>query len=179
MKKFLVSICALFSVSTFAQDLPKNEVKLNILNAIAITSVELGYERFIDANQSIDAELFLNDRFSYFPQNKNKDFNATSIKVGYNYYFDLDGLTGPYVNPFIKQRFGNYKETTTTNGKEITEPYNLDSFILGIGFGYIWNYNDTFIIAPYANIGRNFSTRVNDKFWGVEPNAGVRIGYRF
>ncbi len=170
IKKFLFGAMALLSMGAYSQ---KNEVKLNILNTIAIASVEVGYERFVADNQSLDVELFFNDRFSYFPARDNKKFNATSIKVGYNYYFDLDGLTGPYVSPFIKQRFGNYTE----NGQKIS----LNSFIIGIGFGYIWNYNDTFTLSPYANIGRNFGKEVNDskKFWAVEPNAGIRIGYRF
>ena len=173
MKKMMVALFALLSVSSFAQksfDYPKNEVKINILNAIAIASIEVGYERFVGVNQSVEAELFFNDRFSYF--GKGKDYKCTSIKVGYNYYFDLEGLSGPFVNPFVKQRFGTYQKDENTS-------INMDSFILGIGVGYIWNYNDTFVVAPFANIGRNFSKAVNDEFWAIEPNAGVRIGYRF
>lgn len=172
MRTFLFTLLTLISVNAFAQDYPKNEVKLNILNTIAIASVELGYERFVDANQSIDAELFINDKFSYFP--RSGKYNATSIKIGYNYYFDLEGLTGPFISPFMKQRFGSYKEEGETST-------SLNSFILGLGFGYMWNYNDTFIIAPYANISRNFGKEVNEsnKFWPVEPNAGIRIGFRF
>ena len=154
------------------QDYPKNEIKLNILNAIAIASVEIGYEYFVDFNQSIEGEMFFNDRFSYFPKDGGK-FSATSFKLGYNYYFDLDNLSGPYINPFIKTRFGEYKKDN--------EIKNLDSFILGIGVGYLWNYNDTFVVAPYVNIARNFGKGVaNDSyFWVVEPNAGLKIGYRF
>lgn len=170
IRNFLLGAMALFSMGAYAQ---KNEIKLNILNTIAIASVEVGYERFLADNQSVDFEVFFNDRFSYFPEKGNKDFKATSIKLGYNYYFDLDGLTGPYISPFIKQRFGKYIE----DGKETS----LNSFIIGLGFGYIWNYNDTFTISPYVNIGRNFGKEINEsgKFWAVEPNAGFRIGYRF
>ncbi|MDO5608191.1 MAG: DUF3575 domain-containing protein [Capnocytophaga sp.] len=176
MKKLLFVCIALVSVKSFAQDHPKNQVNLNILNTIAIASIEVGYERFVDFNQSVEVEMFFNDRFSYFPKNDNKKFSATSIKIGYNYYFDLDNLSGPYINPFIKQRFGNYKETKENNTVEETD---LNSFMLGIGVGYIWNYNDTFIVAPYVNIARNFKNEVNDKFWAIEPNAGIKIGYRF
>lgn len=175
MKKIVLIGLVLLSVKAFSQNYPKNEVKLNILNAIAIASVEVGYERFVDFNQSVEMELFLNDRFSYFPKSNSKKFNATSIKLGYNYYFDLDNLSGPYINPFIKQRFGSYKETNN----DVVEQTNLNSFMLGIGLGYLWNYNDTFVVAPYVNIARNFQKEVNDKFWAVEPNAGVKIGYRF
>lgn len=168
IRKILFGLALLFVGKSYSQ---QNEVKLNILNTIVIASVELGYERFIADNQSLDAELFFNDRFSYFPEKGNKDFKATSIKIGYNYYFDDGGVEGVYVSPFLKQRFGSYTE----NDKK----YSLNSFIIGIGVGYLWNYNDTFIISPYVNIGRNFGKEVNEKFWAIEPNAGVRIGYRF
>ena len=171
----LAAVLLFFAGKTFAQDdFPKHEVNLNILNVIWLSSVELGYEHYIAFNQSIEGEIFINDRFSFFPRKDGEKYNATSIKVGYNYYFDLDGNSGPYVNPFIKQRFGHFKYE---NGKSTS----LNSFILGIGAGYQWNYNDTFIIAPYANIARNFGKEVNNdsKFWAIEPNLGIKIGYKF
>nr|WP_314801809.1 DUF3575 domain-containing protein [uncultured Capnocytophaga sp.] len=171
MKKLLFSMAlVLSSLSAFAQSY-KNEVKLNILNVIAVPSVELGYEYYLDDNQSVDGELFFIDRFSYFPKNGGK-FNATSFKVGYNYYFDSTDAVGVYLNPFIKARFGKY----TKDGEADT---SLNAFIIGVGAGYAWVFNSKFVVAPYVNIGRNFSSAVNEKFWAVEPNAGVRLGFRF
>ena len=64
MKKLFFSMAlVLTSLSAFAQTY-KNEVKLNILNVIAVPSVELGYEYYLDDNQSVDGELFFIDRFS-------------------------------------------------------------------------------------------------------------------
>ena len=161
MKKLLFSMAlVLTSLSAFAQTY-KNEVKLNILNVIAVPSVELGYEYYLDDNQSVDGELFFIDRFSYFPK-----------KVGYNYYFDSTDAVGVYLNPFIKARFGKY----TKDGEADT---SLNAFIIGVGAGYAWVFNSKFVVAPYVNIGRNFSSAVNEKFWAVEPNAGVRLGFRF
>ena len=88
---------ALVSLSAFAQTY-KNEAKLNILNVIAVPSIELGYEYYLDDNQSVDGEIFFIDRFSYFPKDGGK-FNATSFKVGYNYYFDSTDAVGIYLNP--------------------------------------------------------------------------------
>ncbi len=175
MKKIIVAaMLVFFSVKTFAQD-RQHQVNLIILNAIWLASVEVGYEHFIAENQSIEGELFFNDRFSVIPKGGGK-YNATSVKLGYNYYFEEDGGTGLYVNPFVKQRFGNYKYPDTK-----TNPTRLDSFILGIGAGYQWNLDNTFVIAPYANIARNFGKGVNEdkRFWAIEPNFGIKIGYRF
>jgi secreted protein len=179
MKKMFLSIAmALVSLGAFAQTY-KNEVKLNILNVIARPSIELGYEYYLDDNQSVDGELVILDKFSYWPKGDGK-FSATSIKVGYNYYFDSSDAVGFYINPFLKTRFGKYTEEKTKNDNtKYDEETNLGAFIIGVGVGYTWVFNSKFVVAPYANIGRNFSSAVNERFWAVEPNAGVRLGFRF
>jgi secreted protein len=174
MKKMILSIAiALVSFSAFAQTY-KNEVKLNILNVIVRPSIELGYEYYLDDNQSVDAELMLLDKFSYWPKRSNK-FSATSFKVGYNYYFDSSDAVGFYLNPFLKTRFGKFTEEK--DGADVET--KLNAFIIGVGVGYTWVFNSKFVVAPYANLGRNFSKPVNERFWAVEPNAGVRLGFRF
>nr|WP_311459418.1 DUF3575 domain-containing protein [uncultured Capnocytophaga sp.] len=174
MKKMFLSIAmALVSLGAFAQTY-KNEVKLNILNVIVRPSIELGYEYYLDDNQSVDAELMFLDKFSYWPKRSNK-FSATSIKVGYNYYFDSSDAVGFYINPFLKTRFGKFTEEE--NGVDVET--KLNAFIIGVGVGYTWVFNSKFVVAPYANLGRNFSKPVNERFWAVEPNAGVRLGFRF
>ena len=162
MKKMILSIAiALVSFGAFAQTY-KNEVKLNILNVIVRPSVEL---------------MFL-DKFSYWPKGDGK-FSATSFKVGYNYYFDSSDAVGFYINPFLKTRFGKYTEEETKDNTKYEKETNMAAFIIGVGVGYTWVFNSKFVVAPYANIGRNFSGPVNERFWAVEPNAGVRLGFRF
>ena len=174
MKKMILSIAiALVSFGAFAQTY-KNEVKLNILNVIVRPSVELGYEYYLDDNQSVEGELMFLDKFSYWPKGDGK-FSATSFKVGYNYYFDSSDAVGFYINPFLKTRFGKYTEEK--DGVDVET--KLNAFIIGVGVGYTWVFNSKFVVAPYANIGRNFSGPVNERFWAVEPNAGVRLGFRF
>ena len=174
MKKMFLSIAmALVSLGAFAQTY-KNEVKLNILNVIVRPSVELGYEYYLDDNQSVEGELMFLDKFSYWPKGDGK-FSATSFKVGYNYYFDSSDAVGFYINPFLKTRFGKYTEEK--DGVDVET--KLNAFIIGVGVGYTWVFNSKFVVAPYANIGRNFSKPVNERFWAVEPNAGVRLGFRF
>ena len=177
MKKIVLAVILLvFSAKTFAQDdYPKHQVNLNILNVIWLSSVELGYEHYVAFNQSIEGELFINDQYSFFFKKSGEKYNCTSFKLGYNYYFDLDGNSGPYINPFIKTRFGKF-----TYADEVTK-VNMNSFIVGLGAGYQFIYNDTFVIAPYANIARNFGKEVNgdSKFWAVEPNLGIKIAYKF
>lgn len=179
MKKIILLSTILFSTLQVAAQ-KENEVKLNLFNTLVISSVEVGYERFIDDHQSLEANLFINDRFSYYlPFNSKKKFHATSVSLGYNYYIgdgDNNANSGIVISPFMKLRLGNYSVKQDDGSKEKT---NLDSFILGIGGGYKWVFNDVFTIHAFGNIARNFSSSVNDKFISLEPNAGISLGYRF
>lgn len=151
----------------------KSEVKFNIANVIAIASVEVGYEYFIDDNQSVGAEIHINDRFSYVEEKNGKEFDTNSFLVNYNYYFSPEEKGSFYAYPFLKYRFGEHKDDSSKGNTD------MDSFIIGLGAGYKWAWNDKFTIAPYASIARNFSDKVNDRFMAIEPNAGISVGYRF
>ncbi|MGX7667369.1 autotransporter outer membrane beta-barrel domain-containing protein [Flavobacterium pedocola] len=180
MKKVLLFGALFLSLSSVKAQ-SKNEVKLNILNTIALASVEVGYERFLDSNQSIGVEILINDQFAYLLEKSGERFNTNSVLASYNFYFANNGgkASGYYMYPFIKYRFGDFEEKKTVEGAEITVKTDMDSFILGLGSGYKWVWNDKFAIGPYASIARNFSEDVNDKFIAIEINAGFSIGYRF
>ncbi|MHC5310678.1 DUF3575 domain-containing protein [Myroides sp. LJL116] len=185
MKRIILGLLLVgCSFSGFSQAL--NEVKVNVLNVIVLGSVELGYEHFIDHNQSIGADLIINDRFSYHSERDSKDqkFKTSSLAFNYNYYFG--GKTGAngsgyVISPFVKYRFGNFKENKfdTTLDQNIRVKTDMDSFIFGIGVGYKWALGDSFTISPFASIARNFSSKVNDRFSAIEFNAGLNLGYRF
>lgn len=173
MKKLLISLLIIGGMLS-AKAQYKSEAKVNIANVIAIASVEVGYEYFLDDNQSIGAEIHFNDRFSYYKETSNEKFETTSLLVNYNYYFSPEETASMYAFPFLKYRFGKYKDN-----REGYDDVNMNAFIIGLGVGYKWAWNDKFAIAPYASIARNFSTEVNDNFTAIEANAGVSVGYRF
>lgn len=185
MKKILLAFVLLFAIQLgHSQTAEKyNEIKLNIANTIAIASVEFGYERFLDYHQSIEASLLLNDRMNYHSEKGSRKFDTNSFKLGYNYYFGEDyAASGLYVNPFLKYRTGEFSE----DGQDVEDPAfvgasvtDMNSFIIGLGSGYKWNFNDTFVMGPFINVGRNFSDEVKDRFSAIEFNAGFNIGYRF
>lgn len=173
MKKLLFALLAVSGLYT-AQAQYKNEAKINIANVIAIASVELGYEYFLDDNQSIGAEFHINDRFSYILEYEDRKFKTNSFMVNYNYYFSPEGKGSFYAYPFMKYRFGKHEDKREGHSDTV-----MDSFIIGLGAGYKWAWNDKFAIAPYVSVARNFSSKVNDRFWAIEPNAGISVGYRF
>lgn len=152
-----------------------NEFKLNFLNLILLGSVEVGYERYLSDNHSIDFQLHLNDRFGYNAQKDGETYKTNSILSAMNFYFG-DGKNGrAYIFPFLKFRFGDYEEQGDT-GVVTTD---MTAFIFGAGAGYKWEVSDHFAFGPYASIARNFSETVSDKFAAVEVNAGFSLGYRF
>ena len=183
MKKItlvLIALCASHFCMAQYQDesdiLPRNEVNLNIANTIAIASVELGYEYYVGYNQSVGVKFLINDRRNYRAEKHGSKFNTNSAALYYNFYFNREKAgAGFYVQPFMKYRFGNFKEKK--DGRTVKT--DMNAFMIGIGVGYKWNFSDSFVIGPFANIARNFSKEVQDRFSAFDFNAGLLIGYRF
>lgn len=176
-KKSLVLFLVFSSFLSMAQSKSNNqhEIKWNIASTIFLGSVEIGYEYLIDGNQSVGAEILINDSYNFGIGRDVNDFNTNSFLINYNYYTGAEkNNSGFVISPMIKYRSGNYQKSS------LDPKINMDSFILGIGGGYKWNYSDKFVFGPYATIGRNFSSEVNDEFnTAIEFNAGFSIGYRF
>ena len=174
-KTFFLLIFSFFIQSAIAQ----NEIKFNIANTIAIASVEVGYERFLDTNQSVEFAALINDRMNYHSESGSRKFNTNSFKLAYNFYFGEETGSGIFASPFMKYRSGDFEEEITVGGVEVLQKTDMNAFMIGIGGGYKWNFNDTFVMGPYANIARNFSDEVKERFSAIEFNAGLSVGYRF
>lgn len=177
MKNTTLFIIAVFSACQLsAQEFPNNEIKLNIAGVIGFASVEVGYEYLFDYNQSIDAEIYINDRINFYQETDTKKFNTNSLKLGYNFYFGTENPgSGLFFNPFVKYRFGDFEEETNFDVLKI----DMNTFIVGLGSGYKWNFSNSFIVALYGSIGRNFSDEVKERFQAIEFHGGLGIGYRF
>jgi hypothetical protein len=178
----LTAILTLVMFTAHAQGLqertlPANEGKINIVNTIVIGSLELGYERFLDQNQSLGLELMFMDRFSYVSDNEaGRNFQATSVQLSYYYYFvTSNNPSGFYVYPHLKYRGGSFTEDI----EDESIVTDLNSIMIGFGAGYKWVHNDKFALGPYVSIARGFNSDVSDRFAPVEVNAGFSIGFRF
>ncbi|MDP2041492.1 MAG: outer membrane beta-barrel protein [Algoriphagus sp.] len=153
----------------------ENEVKFNFLNLILLSSFEVGYERFLSENHSLDIQLHLNDRFGYNLETDGKKFKTNSIQAAMNFYFGNNPNGRFHAYPLLKLRFGDYEEPIM-GGISSTD---MTAFILGAGAGYKWEVSEHFAFGPYASLARNFSDQVSSKFTGIELNAGFSLGYRF
>jgi hypothetical protein len=168
MRKVTILITVIFgTLHLSAQEFPNNEIKLNIASVIAFVTVEVGYEYLFDYNQSIDVEIFINDRINFYQETDSNKFNTNSLKLGYNFYFGTENPgSGLFFNPFVKYRFGDFEEVTRNNDffppliEEVTT--DMNTFIIGLGSGYKWNFSNSFIVSLYGSLGRNFSGNCED-----------------
>ncbi len=158
-------------------EIPRHEVNFNLANTLIIASAEVGYEYFIDYDQSIGVKILINDRRNFRHEKSNTKYKTNSFRLNYTYYFGQENPgSGIYMQPFVKYRFGDFEEDRDKSNKIKT---NMDAFIVGVGVGYQWNFSNSFVMGPFANVGRNFSKEVKNRFSAFEFNAGFNIGYRF
>ncbi len=187
MKKIILALffLSIFSVSSYSQNVISsssesaqgfgNEVKVNFLNLIVLGSIEVGYERFLSNDHSLDFQLHINDRFGYNSQNDGKNYKTNSIQASMNFYFGNE-INGRFILfPLAKLRFGDFEEVV--DGSVVTT--NMNAFMLGVGGGYKWEFSNSFAFGPYISVARGFSDEVADRFTRVELNGGFSIGYRF
>lgn len=186
MRKVILTLCffSLLSKGFSQDDFAHSEVKFNIANTIAIATVEVGYEYFIDYNQSIDVQVHFNDRINYHTEKGSREFNTMSFQLGYNFYLTGDPQgSGIHISPFVKYRTGDFTEIEVISNEpiEIEEEVTTDmsGFIVGIGAGYKFNFGNQFVFGPFVNVARNFNEEVKDRFTAIEFNGGISIGYRF
>jgi hypothetical protein len=152
-----------------------NEIKLNFLNLIVLGSIEVGYEKFLGNDYSLDVQVHINDRFGYNSQGDGKNYKTNSVQAAMNFYFGNSGNGRFFLYPLAKLRFGDFEEVI--DGDNITT--NMNAFILGAGGGYKWEFSNNFAFGPYVSVARGFSSEVSDRFTSVELNGGFSLGYRF
>jgi len=170
----LMLLAGTFLAKAQGGDFPQHEIKFNIFNVIALGSVEVGYEYYLDEHQSIGLDVLINDTYNMSIGRQVEDFNTNSFQLSYNYNISRRGDgSGFIISPLVKFRLGDYQETSST------PKIDMDSFIIGLGAGYKWSFNNRFVMGPYANIGRNFSEEVTDEFTKIEFSAGFNLGFKF
>ncbi|REG90592.1 DUF3575 domain-containing protein [Algoriphagus antarcticus] len=191
MKKsiFTLSLILLMTGASFAQEVISssggtnpysggftNEIHVNFVTLIWFGSVEVGYERYLTDDSSLEFKGFINDRFGFNNENNGKRYKTSSLQASMNFYFG-DNTNGRFfLFPLAKFRFGDFEEPTDAGGVQTTD---MNAFILGAGVGYKWEVSNNFAFGPYASVSRNFSDPVSDRFTAIEFNAGFNLGYRF
>ncbi|MEB2781374.1 DUF3575 domain-containing protein [Algoriphagus sp. C2-6-M1] len=191
MKKsiFTLTLILAFIASGFAQNVISsssgstpsnggfsNEIHANFVTLIWFGSVEVGYERYLSDDHSLEFKGLINDRFGFNNENNGKKYKTNSLQASMNFYFGNNINGRFFLFPLAKVRFGDFEEPANGGGVQTTD---MTAFILGAGVGYKWEVSQNFAFGPFASLGRNFSDDVSDRFTGIELNAGFNLGYRF
>ena len=149
-------------INELFDELGANELKLDLIDMIALPAFDITYERIKDPYSSFGASIFLN-----LSDNDSGNTNWTdkvSITPFYRFYFfnkrDYGGA-GFFAEIFTKFSFG----------KHDVEYYNYNPDQINPGIDY-WEVveENFFDIAPGAGIGQKW---LNKKGWTFEINLGV------
>ena len=149
-------------INELFDELGNNELKLDLIDMVALPAFDITYERIKDPYSSFGASLFLN-----VSDNDSGNTNWTdkvSITPFYRFYFfnkrDYGGA-GFFAEIFTKFSFG----------KHDVEYYNYNPDQINPGIDY-WEVveENFFDIAPGAGIGQKW---LNKKGWTFEINLGV------
>lgn len=166
MKKLLFTIAVLMASLTQAQQ----EIKIDIFDALALKTVEVSYERYLDEQSSIGISALLN-----FEKNS-ADFRYNekrSITPYFRHYFTADSQWNFFGEGFFSFNFGE-KEIEITGLPSTYEDYTDGALGVSIGTKYVSEKGMT--IDIYGGAGRNL---FSDNSPVILPRVGVNIGWRF
>jgi len=166
MKKLLIIIAVFTASFTQAQQ----EIKLDIFDALALKTIEVTYERYLDEQSSIGVSGLVN-----FEKNS-ADFRYNekrSITPFFRHYFTADSNWNFFGEGFFSFNFGE-KKIEMNGAPSIYEDYTDGALGIAVGTKYISERGMT--IDIYGGLGRNLFT---EKSPIIVPRVGLNVGWRF
>jgi hypothetical protein len=167
MKKLLFTIAVITASFTQAQQ----EIKLDIFDALALKTITITYERYIDEQSSFGVSGLIN-----FEKN-NADFRYNekrAITPFFRHYFTADSQWNFFGEGFFSLNFGE-NEVVSDIGASTYEDYTDGALGIAVGTKYI-SEKGGMTIDIFAGAGRNL---FNDNAPAVVPRVGVNVGWRF
>ena len=146
-------------VTELFDELGDKEIKLDVIDLLALPALNIGYEKINDAYSSYGADLYLNFNDDTASSSWSEKF---SLNPFYRFYFlnktDFGG-EGYFVEAFLKLSYLQYDRDTYYYGPDPNIPFYIGSEDV-----------KTFDIVPGVGIGRKW---VNRKGWTFEYMVGV------
>lgn len=170
MKKLTLIALLLTSTITIAQQ----EIKVDILNALALKTIEVSYEHYLNEDSSAGISLLFNfeKRTSDFRYNEDQ-----MITPYFRHYFTSGRVWNTYGELFFGYNKGKEKkEITTENSKTEIQYKKYTDGALGIAAGAKYLSKSGFLVDVYGGIGRNLFNKISPT---IVPRVGINIGYRF
>lgn len=177
MKKITLLIALTLSLSVLGQSEEKNELKLNAFNLIALSAIDITYERLLTEESAIGTSLYV-----YSGNNQDEVgeyYKSFSITPYYRNYFSKNYAKGFFVEAFAmlssRKKFDDIFDNPNTQKKE-------SNFAMGIAVGGKWVTKKGFLAEISIGIGRNLFQKNNDEYYDETPivgRGGISIGKRF
>lgn len=165
-KAFLIAV---IFISSFAQ--AQQEVKVDILDALALKTVEVSYEYYTSEQSSIGISALFNF------EKKSSDFRYNEelmITPYFRHYFTNNSNWNYFGEVFMGINTG--EKEIEVEGSTIKQYKEYTDGALGIAFGSKYVSSGGFVIDVHAGLGRNmFSSESRS----VVPRVGINVGYRF
>lgn len=163
----------------------KNEVKFDVLSALAFGKYHISYERFLNKDFSVGISGGIQDS-----QNQKDDFYdgfdrslpKYEINPFVRYALSKSAKNFYFVEAFLSANGGKYREITrfddeSGNGYYAGKEEDYTDLAIGGAFGYKLYIQEKFGLELVIGAGKNlFNT---DKSPEVIPHVGLNFGYRF
>ena len=168
MRKLLVLFTVFIGTLSYAQQ----ELKIDLLDAVALKTVEISYETYISEQSSIGLSVLFNFEKQEADFRYNEDRMLTPF---FRHYFSVKGNWNMFGEVFFGLNTGETEEAPSLEGSEKQYKSYTDG-ALGVAIGSKYISSAGFVLDIYGGLGRNL---FSDKSPSVVPRVGINIGYRF
>ena len=160
MKKVLFAVSLFATLFATAQ---KHEVKVDLLDILALRSLDVAYEHPLNEEASIGLSVFVN-----FVE-KDKDFRYNEDFQLVPYFRQNFSTVGSF--DFFGEVFGSLNFGEDKNSEDYTD------FALGLGAGLKRVSQNGYILEANIGVGRNlFNTDLSPT---IVPRFGISVGKQF
>ena len=167
MKKIVLAVVVFVSSFTYAQQ----EVKVDLLDALAFKTLEVSYEYYTTDRSSIGISALFNF------EKKSADFRYNEERMFtpfFRHYFTNNSNWNYFGEVFMGINTGEreveVQGSATKQYKEYTDG------ALGLAFGSKYVSSGGFVLDVYGGLGRNLFT---SEARSIVPRVGINLGYRF
>jgi len=163
----------------------KNEVKFDVLSAIAFGKYHVSYERFLNKDFSVGISGGIQDSKNQkedFDKGYDRSLPKYEINPFVRYALSKSAKNFYFVEAFLSANGGKYREIkrfddSAANGYYATQEDNYTDLAIGGAIGYKLYMKEKFGLELIVGAGKNlFNT---DKSPEVIPHVGLNFGYRF
>lgn len=166
MKKIILLGFLITSIVSYSQQ----ELKIDVLDALAVKTLELSYEYYLSEENSIGVSTLFNF------EKKSADFRYNEYQMVtpyFRHYFSTDRQWNIFGELFLGINSG-YKRNESDGGSDTFTNYSDGAF--GVSAGAKYFSGNGLVFSFHAGLGRNlFST---DSYI-IVPRLGANIGWRF